>query len=451
MAAKTIRRRVTMPPESRTGKPVSRTKLKQAREELAREPEAARVLLNAGEGGDLPADALPAPIVPRGRPQTGRIDWEQAVELKREIFADFHAGRVLSRFVTSDEAFAPARKPNAAALAMQTPWPFPTRFVVGVGVIPTTWPGHPGSDHRVAVRIQSEHRPRLAVLRAMAQELDGRYGLDHTKRGRAQVRWTGLVTCPSDSDGDYGRWGSGYRSGEPARIGAPISTPGGPVCTLTLVRQVNGRVLGLTVGHMTPEPVHADSANRPMVYCPPHGGAQADRPLGLVEISRHMPHLRFQNGAMMVPPGASDHAVLDLEAHRLRAPEDYFELPNGQHATLPALVVPRDETFSQLRVYKTAAKTRQAPGTITAIDVAIEMWNPATGGTVGCDNLLEIQLDQNYFAKLGDSGTLIVVGDKIMKPLGMLVAKTDAGALPVKGSPQRGVIYAIPIAGIEGF
>jgi hypothetical protein len=103
--------------------------------------------------------------------------------------------------------------------------------------------------------------------------------------------------------------------------------------------------------------------------------------------------------------------------------------------------------IDDVRVMKAAAKSGEAWGTVRTTAVRLELFDPLSHRVVTGDGLVEIELRKGMSVLCGDSGALICAErDDRLHPLALLVAGASVGKLRDFNSPDRAVLYGLPLS-----
>lgn len=339
----------------------------------------------------------------------------------------------------------PAADPEDAGCSWWRPELIETPMICAVGLRPM--PQAKGSnslDYRLAVRLQSPRQIKPNRLKAI------RNAFRQSFAELVSVRWSSPARLRvSNPEGDYRPW-RGPNSGR-FECGAPTNIAGGAVGALTILLKHEGRLVGLTSGHVISDGGHA----RPgmPVFSPPqpeHGAGE--QRLGSVRTLSVLQTLRLSGGRWSEPPPRSaantvhDYALIDvepacgpLESRRRRIGEllyaaDFF----------------RGDFTTGLRLHKAPAKTKDVRGTLRATDFRLEAYDPMTARMVFAEGLLEIELDKRATSARGDSGALMCAEvDGQLHPAAKLLAGVRSAKLQNHDSRSVGAVYALPLTAID--
>ena len=101
-----------------------------------------------------------------------------------------------------------------------------------------------------------------------------------------------------------------------------------------------------------------------------------------------------------------------------------------------------------LSVVKSAARTREAHGLVTAVNCYVELLNPLSQRVVSAKGLIEILFEHAEIGA-GDSGSLVCVEDgPRLRPFAMIVGGAMVAPLAESKKKRSAIAYAIPLMAI---
>jgi hypothetical protein len=388
------------------------------------------------EGGKprLPEQRSNANVDDQGGPQRTsnrqllpETDRQHAEELANDLINRFKSGLDLADIqrMSPDELFV-SKDDILRNPSLESDW-----ISIGAGIQPTN-----AGKFIIALRIQSRRYLRPRVWNRIREFYREAFG------SIVSVRWVGPVElAASNPHGDWRPWRGAHNK---FGIGSPINVAGGRVGTVGLIVKNDRYYYALTMGHVLAD-CHADAVGMTVYFTPQPFTAASTNAIGVVERAEICPSVSpFDRTTRIVPHDRLDFGLVRLNDGSVPNQDGRLKVGSRSFSSIVHILDPHTDRGAS--TLKSAARSKETSGTITAFNVAIEAVDHVRGGAVRIERAVEIELDVESRIVPGDSGALVCVDrDGTLKPFGLCVAGARRSKIQTAPGSAKSVVYVLPL------